>query len=342
MISKICRTSSLLLFILVLFSTAGNVFSYNIEVNDDNKGAFYTVSAVSAVSTDKEQHFPLWDGDSNSSSWILDINGVFVAPLENGWIREYRNSREVYKLQYSNRYYSFENEAVVSTSGNYVLFSAIFTNNSSERVQFAPMLLLDTSLGEETGLPFVIPDGSFITTERYYEGSKIPEWIGSIRSSDVPALYIFLDKGLGNRPQSVIMSNWLRLKQSTEDFIHQEGRSFDNLPFSEADSALMLRFNGKKMQPGEAMTVKLILGLNPNQPGPEAFISSVSDTVDSENEQFRLREYTLKQRLTEVDTALDKINNLLENESLISDEAILDIKLSTANQEKLRAEYENL
>ena len=339
MISKIFKTSSLIMFMLVLFSTAGNVFSYTIEVDDDNKGAFFTVSAVSA---DNDQRYSLWDDDSNSSSWILDINGVFVAPMENGWIRDYHKSGEVYKLQYSNRSYSFENEAVVSSSGSYLLFTAIFTNNSSEQLKFAPRLLLDTSLGEETGLPFVLPDGSFITTERYYEGSKIPEWIGSIRSSGVPALYIFMEKGIGDRPQSVIMSNWLRLKQSTEDFIVEEGRRFDNLPFSEADSALMLKFSGKKLQPGETMTVRIILGLNPNQPGPEAFISPVSDSVDFEKEQFRLREYTLKERLTEVDTALDKINNLLEDESLISDEAVLDIELSTANQEKLRAEYENL
>jgi len=64
--------------------------------------------------------------------------------------------------------------------------------------------------------------------------------------------------------------------------------------------------------------------------------------VDPGNERCRLREYTLKQRLLEVETALDMINNLLENESLLNEEAVLNIEVSTANQEKLRAEYENL
>ncbi len=335
----ISKTISLTMFLLLLFFTAGNVFSYSIKVNDENKGSFFTISAVSA---DNNQNFSLWDDDRNSSSWILDIEGVFISPSENGWIRDYHRTGDVSKLQYSNRYYTFENEAVVSSSGSHLLLTAVFTNNSTERVKFSPVFLLDTSLGEVTGLPFKLPDGSFISSEMYYEGYRIPEWIGCIRSSDVPALYLFMGKGTGDRPQSVIMANWLRLKESTADFKVEEGRSFDNLPFSEADSALMLKFNGKNVEPGSTMTVKFVLGLSPNQPGPNAFISPVYESVDPGNERFRLREYTLKQRLLEVETALDMINNLLENESLLNEEAVLNIEVSTANQEKLRAEYENL
>ncbi len=339
MISNINSKISLIMYLLVLFFVAENLFSYSIKVDDEKKGSFFTLSAVSA---DNNQLHALWDDDRNSSGWILDIDGELITPSENGWIRDYHKSGDIHKLQYSNRYYSFENEAVVSTSGSHLLLTAVFTNNGNEPVRFTPMLLLDTSLGEATGLPFKLPDGSFISSEMYYEGFKIPEWIGSIRSSDVPALYLFMGRGIGDRPQSVIMANWQRLKQSTDEFKFEEGRNFDNLPFSEADSALRLNFSEKKVEAGGRVAVKLVLGLNPVQPGPQAFIPPVSESADIGKEQFKLRVYTLKQRLIEVDTALDEINNLLENDSLISEEAVLNVELSTANQEKLRAEYENL
>jgi len=325
--------------ILLFFLTGVDLFSFNITVDDSGGGSFLSVTVDDDHSGKK---YALWDGDANSSSWILNINGNIITPSENGWKREYRNTESGYRLTYTERLYSFEMNITISENGRFILVTATFVNNSSEKVDYSPLLLLDTSLGESTGLPFKLPDGSFITGEQIFEASDMPAWIGSIQSNEVPSLYIFPVTDMGERPSSLTVANWLRLKQSGRDYDFKEGRSFDNLPFSEADSALMLRYREKSLTPGENRVVKLVMGLSADIPDSGSFVKGGDASPDLESERFRLREYTLIQRLRAVQSVLDELDYLLDNTGDISDEAVSDLEVSTADQEKLRGEYENL
>jgi len=324
--------------VLFFFLAGVNVYSFSLSV-DDSGGSFFSVTARDDISGEE---FALWDDDANSSSWILNINGNLITPSEKGWKREYRNSESAEMLTYSDRLYTFETKINISENGKFLLITASFINNSNEKVDVAPFMLLDTSLGESTGLPLKLPDGSFVTGELYLETPDIPAWIGSIRSKDVPSLYIFPVNDLSEDPYSMIVANWLRLKQSGPEYEYEEGRSFDNLPFSAADSAVMIRYKVKNLDPGERRVVKIIMGLQADPPDSEVFDIGGTAARNLESERFRLREYTLIQRLRAVQTVLDELDYLLDNDGDISDEAVSNLENSTSDQEKLRREYENL
>ena len=329
---------SLFMTVLINLFPAVGAFAYNLEILPA-QGAFFSVKALSEDGT---AAYSLWDEDSESSGWILNINGDFINPGESGWTRSYSESDGIHKIEFSNRLYSFESEMTCSSDAQHILLTCRFTNNSAEKLQFSPRLLLDTSLGETTGLPFRLSDGTFISGETILEGTGIPDWLESMKSSDVPALYVITKGRIQDTPRALISANWLRLKQSSGDFSIEEGRNFDNLPYSENDSALMFLFGEKALNSGEDTGISLVLGVNPDEPVLEDFQQITRASVDKEVENIRLREYTLKQRLREISTVLDLLDNLLDNDESINTESISDIEEKAAELEKLRAEYENL
>jgi hypothetical protein len=314
------------------------VEGYSLAVEEKDNESFFSISAISVEGS----KYPLWDRDPLSSGWILNINGSSISPSDNGWKRDYRISGGAHSLQYSNRTFSFEQSASVSTAGDHVLITVRFTNNSTESVKIAPTLLLDTSLGEITGLPFHLPDGTFISKEHVYEGSEIPDWLKTEKSSDTPALTVIIDGRAATRPESLTLANWLRLKQEGSSFVPVDERDFSYLPFSERDSAILLRYAEKNVGSGDSLEIELVFGLDANPPDSGAYLKTDSLSVRTDVENTRLREYTLRQRLEDVRSVLDALDNLIDNSGVVTREAILDIDGRAANQERLRAEYENL
>ncbi|MCK5251133.1 MAG: hypothetical protein KAJ98_14270 [Spirochaetaceae bacterium] len=333
--NQIAKFLSLALLSIVF---AVNAYGFTLTIDGNNNESFLSVNTVSG----DDLQYPLWDRDKLSSGWILDIDGFYIAPADNGWIREYREVDGNHRLMYANRAYSFENNAVISSGGSHILITVRFLNNSTESVNFAPMLLLDTSLGEVTGLPFHMADGTYVSDEQFYEGTDVPDWVMSSRNSDTPSLIIFMDGKISTRPQSLTLANWLRLKQDGAMFEPEIGRDFSYLPFSEADSAVLLRYKEKRIASGESLEIALVVGLNENAPGPEAYKMLNPVSVDTEVENIRLREYALRQRIGEIRSVLDAIDILIDNDNVITGEAVTEIEVRTVNQEKLRTEYENL
>ena len=328
------------LLISFVFLPAWNASAYNMKVDYSRERSFFIVSAHSS---DGKENYALWDEDVSSTAWILFINGAAVTPSEDGWNRDYNETNDGYTLKYKNRVYTLENRIVLSSSRMYLHLSSTFTNNSSEKVTISQAFLLDTVLGEVTGLPFRKPDGSYIDSEDQFTGAKIPEWIGTVKSNDQPGLYIFFnDDSLADRPESVTLANWLRLKQSPVGFPYVEGRSFDNPPYSESDSAMLIHYHEKSLEPGESLTVNILMGLTAVQPDADSFKQPDSVAIDPEKENFNLRSYTLKQRLAGIEVLLDELNKLLEKDDAVSENTVNDIKEKLQYQEKLLAEYENL
>ena len=106
--------------LLIIFAVNANGFTLTIDGN--NNESFLSVNTVSG----DDLQFPLWDRDNLSSGWILDIDGSYTAPADNGWIREYREAEGNHRLIYSNRAYSFENNAVISSGGSHILITVRF------------------------------------------------------------------------------------------------------------------------------------------------------------------------------------------------------------------------
>ena len=326
-------------FVLFVFLSVWNISAYSLKVDYSEERSFFIVSAFSP---DEKQ--ALWDEDTSSTTWILFINGTAVTPSEDGWNREYNKTNDDdYTLKYTNRTYTLENRIVLSSSRMYLLISSTFTNNSSEKMTISQDFLLDTIIGEVTGLPFILPDGSYIDSEKQFAGAEIPEWLGTVKSNDEPGLYIFFnDNSLADPPDSITLANWLRLKQNTKDFPYVEGRSFNNPPYSEFDSAMLLDFHEKSLDPGESDTVNILMGVTAAQPNADSFKHLESVAIDPEKENFNLKSYTIKQRLAGIEILLDELNNLLENDDAVNENTVNNIIEKLQYQEKLLAEYENL
>lgn len=311
---------------------------YGLVIAEEADESFIKINAV------KEGDAPvaLWDEDPLSSGWIFIVDGESVSPADSDWVRDDRLSESGRILSYSNKVYSLEQKVIVSAEGSHAKFVMTFSNNSTDTVEIVPLLLLDTSLGETTGLPYLLPNGTYLQEEISLEGSKLPDWIKTVRDSSTPALTLSFSDKISDSPESLIAANWLRMKQNGMDFVLQEGRNFDLLPFSEGDSALLIRYGSKRVSSGASMEITGIFGLDENVPRPEEFNRAVNMAVDVGRENSRLREYTVRQRLREIESTISAIDSLLADEGLMDAETVADIEQEAGRQERLRAEYENL
>ena len=317
---------------------ADNPKGYDLAAADEGNESLIKISAVSG----RDMPYPLWDDDPLSSAWVLVIDGEFITPSDSDWVRDDRITESGRVVTYSNRVFAMEQRVIVSAEGSHAKAVMTLTNNSTDAVDVVPMLLLDTVLGETTGLPFQLPNGTYIRNETLMEGADIPDWIKTVRDTSSPALTLVFSDRISDEPESVLAANWLRMKQRIGTFKVEEGRNFDYLPFSEADSALLLRYGSKKLAPGGTMETTVIFGLDENVPRPEEFNRRVNETVDAGRENIRLREYTVRQRLREISSAVAAIDALLADEKSVDAESVADVEKQVGQQERLRAEYENL
>ncbi len=325
--------------VCVSFSAhAENSAGYGLLADAAADESFPKIHAVS------EGHPPaaLWDEDPSSSGWIFRIGGEFVSPSDSDWVREDRGTESGRILSYSNKVYSFEQRVFISAEKTHAKVVMKFFNNSTDAVEIVPMLLLDTVLGETTGLPFLLSGGTYLKEETLLAGSDIPDWIKTVRDSSTPVLTISFADKISDTPDSLIAANWLRLKQSGMSLRPQRGRNFDYLPFSEADSALLIGYGSKKINSGDSMEITVVFGLDENVPRPEEFNRAVNAALDAGRENTRLREYAVRQRLREIESTISAIDSLLADEGMINADNVIDIEKKTGQQERLRAEYENL
>lgn len=286
---------------------------------------------------------PLWDTDPLSSGWSFIVDGNSITPADSELVRESsRYTDDVYRLVYSNRSMSLTQDLVLSAGASHALYTVTLKNNGAETIDVIPALLLDTSLGETTGLPFLSDDGTYIRSERAFHDSEIPEWIRTVRDNTTPSLTVMLNGDTVTRPENIYMANWLRLKQAGALYEPVEGRSFDFLPFSKGDSALMLTYGSRSMEPNSTYEIKLLMGLDENPPDAELFLKTMVSPGDSVNENIRLRRYTLRQRLREIGRLLDSFDDLLADEEGLTGMKVADLENQVKEQERLRAEYENL
>ncbi len=270
------------------------------------------------------------------------MNGTQVSPADENWLREFTVTSSDSVLEQRNRTFSLRQEWRLLPGGLHALVTTSFTNNSSEQLKVSLNLLLDTAMGEENGLPFQTDSGEYSRGETYYTKNEMPDWIKTIKNIHTPALTLILDgKGI-SRPEYLVMANWRRLKEAGLSFRPVEGRNFDLLPFSRADSALLIGFQEKTVPAGGQISVSLVLGLNENLPSLDNKALVQTFTPSEETENRRLRTYAIRERLSEVERELEDVNRLLESDQQIDRDIVNERENAADNLERRRAEYENL
>ena len=237
-----------------------------LELEDAAGASFLKTAAVQ-----DDEFTSLWDRDVLSSGWLLGFSGKAHLPAEDGWERQEQRTERGGTLRYSIPDFTLNQELILSAGGRHALLKVQFTNNGRRRIRLRPELLLDTNLGEYNGVPFLLPDGSAVTSETVREGDKVPEWIKSEYAAGGPSLVLSFDGITADRPQRVVMANWMRLKEKRRNAGVREGRSFDYLPFSENDSALLIQYDERALRPGQSMKLNLVFGLDEYQAGRVSF-----------------------------------------------------------------------
>ena len=285
----------------------------------------------------------LWDEDALSSGWFLDVENALQSPVDDGWTRTAERDFNMQAVIYTSRSLTFRLEAKLSTDRRYVKMSASVTFTGTGGIRVRPGVLVDTILGEATGLPFSASGEDYISTETVYSSSSLPVWIKSSRDAQTPSLTLF-PQGAGSvSPEHLFLANWMRLKEGGTRFSPEPGRSFDNLPFSQGDSAVQLLFPETTLNTGESETFAFIVGLDEIAPGADDFVvRQAAPGVDTETENTRLRDYAVRQRIRELDAAIASIDELLENNGNIPVEDVVEMENFLKDQERFLSEYENL
>lgn len=324
------------IFSSTLFAQAvDRVSSLRLSV-DETKGFI----ALSGRDPRDNSYRLLLEEDSATSTWLLGIDGKTVVPEED---KDWETTVDVFEdrtvLSRKSRDFSFVQEARITLDGRHLLLRVSITNESGNIREVGADLLLDTVLGESGGVHFRLPGSVYITKETLLEGDDIPEWILSEKDSNSPALFVFLGGSGISKPDSVRMANWLRLREGGWKFEPVPGRNFDNLPYSSGDSAISLRYFPRPLDPGASRVITTVVGLDATS--PEIRTESVV-TADTLGEARRLRGYTLRERLAEVDRLLADIEKLLAAPGVASEEALAEMENRAGTLERRRGEYEDL
>ncbi len=139
------------------------------------------------------------------------------------------------------------------------------TSSAEERRTVGVRFLLDTWLGEQRNIHFVLPGTDTVDGELQIDPTAVAflQSISTVNAST--GFQLMLGVPSVTRPESVYLANWQRLSSSSWGFQHNPTRNFNRLPYSINDSAILLTYPSVELGPGETYEVVLRLGdLSPN------------------------------------------------------------------------------
>lgn len=332
------KTSRLALILLTAVLASGTAAAQTLLFEEASGQGFPRVLG----SIGSGEPVSLLDPDRESSSWFFLIDGQLNSPAQDGWIVQKTGGDGYTEYRMDSRILQFVWRITVSGDGRYARVECTMTNNSSDTAVVQPLLLADTWLGEDNGLPFELDDGSFVRSEFEFSRQSVPGWIRTSRNSTTPDLVVFLNGRIPTQPESVVLGNWLRLWESMAGVQVVEGRSFDYLPFSENDSAIRIAYSEARLSGGESASFTILFGLDEQQPSAGDFDSAAKVRVDVEVENRRLQEYTIGNRLEEISSLLNQIDDILEFGTGPGSPGMNELEQLVEEQERLQKEYENL
>ncbi len=135
-------------------------------------------------------------------------------------------------------------------------------NGTEETLPIGARILFDTYLGEKSENHFTVSPGGGIRYETTFEEGLLPDyWISksSGETSDV-CLRGVLKEEMVTVPDAITFANYAFLRQHLFPFPVRKWNSFDMLPFSKNDSAVVLQYSPVEVSAGGRREVSALLG----------------------------------------------------------------------------------
>jgi len=150
-------------------------------------------------------------------------------------------------------------------------------NVSEHEASLGLRYLLDTWLGEKSGIHFITDKRPRISEETAILPTSDDSWVGTPGAS---ASFMVLLSGPGvDRPDKVILANWKRLADAPWAFDVNPQRNFTLVPYSINDSALALYWEPVPVPSGGTRRVAFMMG-NLNEKGyPASSETTPTDAI---------------------------------------------------------------
>lgn len=137
-------------------------------------------------------------------------------------------------------------------------------NRSAATRRIALRYLLDTWLGEGSGVHFVTSTGKQIRTETRIEPDAANRYWVSM--DEETSLYYVFSGAAGTEAEAVVFANWKRLSDARWDYRVVENRSFDLIPYAMNDSAAAVYYPERVLDPGSEYHVRFLIGVGERAP----------------------------------------------------------------------------
>ncbi|VVB50586.1 Uncharacterised protein [uncultured archaeon] len=138
----------------------------------------------------------------------------------------------------------------------YITLTANNTDNKPHTTAFR--IHYDTMLGANDGAPIYVPTEGLLTTEKEIQITSTPvEYWKAYNRPESPTIVAggFLDKKRGaTTPQSIVVADWKKSKNTAWDYAVTPGHPITG------DSALILYYSKKTLQPGKDNTITAAYG----------------------------------------------------------------------------------
>ena len=280
----------------------------------------------------------LFDTDARTSFLTVSIDGRFARLGED---QEFRtNVRKIKKgleVEYRSSLYAvIQRVEFIRSSDSRVAngfkISYILRNSSPRDSKMGLKQILDTRLGEKSGIHFATDGFSKSDEEKVFSAADFPRFISS--PGEISSLTLLLDNL--PRPDIVVLANWKRLADTTWAYLSPM-RGYSLVPFSVNDSAMGLYWNDTIVKAGDSVTFScyFLHGL-----GGLEFVKRLKDgEVQVEGFSKSLSAAPAPEKPKDAALRIEEIRRLLE----AIDAAILGLEsIEDGDVEALRAALEEL
>lgn len=157
----------------------------------------------------------------------------------------------------------------------------VVENRGQEQKDVGLRVVIDTMLGSNDGAPFKVA-GADIFTDTEFAASAVPEFWQAFDSLESPTVIAqgTLKGGELTPPDVVFFTNWGSVSQRLWDVKLEPGRDFTREGEFELDSAMVLRWNERPLQPGEFRTYVVYYGLGGVTISPGKLVLGVTSPAE--------------------------------------------------------------
>ncbi|RKX78492.1 MAG: hypothetical protein DRP87_06165 [Spirochaetes bacterium] len=237
-----------------------------------------------------------------------------------------------------------------SALSNGVRIDIQIKNISEQDQSIGIRYLLDTYLGEKSGVHFKTKTTEKFSNEAEFLSSNMPEYCFSPSSEIENVGFQLITKGKGiTIPDKIVLANWKRLNDTSWSYQARTNRNFNHLPYSINDSAICVYYNPVNISPGGTRKVVMVMGnFDPEgyasvttKPEDKKEITDIFDqavktgeTPDSD------KEISVRTDLITIRDLLVKLNSKLNSPETVENEEISVMRQVLETLEKRKNQYE--